>query len=121
MPDYRVSLEAAWMVKDVDSASDAIGIAISECGRHLQSSAKFVDVDVLNSPCPHCGNEITTATISARTALVGLLLTMKVFDAKNEDHADKIAKRVIGKALRDIPLTLFSIEEIARSEPLVST
>lgn len=112
MPDYRVSLEAAWLVKDVGSASDAIGIAVSECGRHLQPSAKFVDVDVLNSPCPHCGKEITTATIAARTALVGLLLTMKVFDAKNEGHAEKIAKRVIGNALRDIPLTLFSIEEI---------
>ena len=49
MLDYRVILEAAWIVKDVTSVSDAIGIAVSEAGKRLQPSAKFVDVDVLTT------------------------------------------------------------------------
>ena len=32
MPDYLVSLESAWFLKDVKSLDDAIGIAISEAG-----------------------------------------------------------------------------------------
>ena len=112
MPDFRVTLEAAWIVRDVGTAADAVGIAVSECGKRLMPSAKFVDVDVLNSPCPHCGKEITTATVAARTALAGLLLSMKVFDANSAEHAEKIAKRVIGNALRDIPLSLFEVEEL---------
>lgn len=111
MSDFRVTLEAAWIVRDVASAADAVGIAVSECGKRLHPSAKFVDVDVLNSPCPHCGREITTATVAARTALVGLLLSMRVFDANSPEHAEKIALRVIGSALRDVPLSLFEIEE----------
>ncbi|HJJ53512.1 MAG TPA: DUF555 domain-containing protein, partial [Methanocorpusculum sp.] len=39
MSDYRVTLEAAWMVKDVGSVQDAIGIAVSEAGKRLQPSA----------------------------------------------------------------------------------
>lgn len=116
MPDFRVTLEAAWIVRDIDTAADAVGIAVSECGRRLHPSAKFVDVDVLNSPCPHCGNELTTATVAARTALVGLLLSMRVFDAKSKEHAESIAKRVIGKALRDTPLSLFEIEELVEED-----
>lgn len=116
MSDYRVTLEAAWIVRDVASAADAIGIAVSECGKRLHPSAKFVDVDVLNSPCPHCGKEITTATVAARTALVGLLLSMRVFDANSPEHAEKIALRVIGSALRDVPLALFEIEELPDDE-----
>ena len=116
MSDFRVTLEAAWIVRDVASAADAVGIAVSECGKRLHPSAKFVDVDVLNSPCPHCGREITTATVAARTALVGLLLSMRVFDANSPEHAEKIALRVIGSALRDVPLALFEIEEIEETQ-----
>lgn len=112
MSDYRVTLEAAWIVKDVESVQDAIGIAVSEAGKKLQPSAKFVDVDVLNVPCPYCHDEINNAIVVAKTGLVGLLLSMKVFSAENKEHAEKIAKSVIGRPLREIPLSTFSIEEI---------
>jgi len=110
--DYRVTLEAAWIVKDVDTLQDAIGIAVSESGKRLQPSAKFVDVDVETIPCPYCGEEINAAIVTARTALIGLLLSMRVFSAENPEHAERIAKTVIGKALRDVPLSTYQIEEL---------
>lgn len=116
MSDYRVILEAAWLVKNVDSVSDAIGIAISEAGKRLQPSAKFVDVDVLNAPCPYCGNEINNAVVAARTGIVGLLLSMNVFNADSKEHAQRIAKTVIGTPLRDVPLQTYSIEEADSNE-----
>ncbi|MCZ9312708.1 MAG: DUF555 domain-containing protein [Methanocorpusculum sp.] len=109
MPDYRVTLEAAWTVKDVATTQDAIGIAVSEAGKRLHPSAKFVDVDVMGMPCPYCGDEINSALVVARTGIVGLLLSMKVFNAESEDHAERIAKSVIGRAVRDIPLATYSI------------
>ena len=45
------------------------------------------------------------------TALVGLVLEMKVFRAESAEHAGRIAKSVIGKALRDIPLKLVDVQE----------
>ena len=109
MPDYRVTLEAAWTVKDVATTQDAIGIAVSEAGKRLHPSAKFVDVDVMVMPCPYCGEEINSALVVARTGIVGLLLSMKVFNAEGEEHAERIAKSVIGRAGRDIPLATSSI------------
>jgi len=51
--------------------------------------------------------------LTANTAIVGLVLQMKVFDAENEDHAARIAKSVIGRALRNIPLSVVSVEPIS--------
>ena len=109
MPDYRVTLEAAWTVKDVATTQDAFGMAVSEAGKRLHPSAKFVDVDVMVMPCPYCGEEINSALVVARTGIVGLLLSMKVFNAEGEEHAERIAKSVIGRAVRDIPLATYSI------------
>lgn len=109
MPDYRVTLEAAWTVKDVATTQDAIGIAVSEAGKRLHPSAKFVDVDVMVMPCPYCGEDINSALVVARTGIVGLLLSMKVFNAEGSDHAERIAKSVIGRAVRDIPLATYAI------------
>ena len=109
MPDYRVTLEAAWTVKDVATTQDAIGIAVSEAGKRLHPSAKFVDVDVMVMPCPYCGEELNRALVVARTGIVGLLLSMKLFNAEGEEHAERIAKSVIGRAVRDIPLATYSI------------
>ncbi|MDU9377171.1 hypothetical protein McpSp1_18180 [Methanocorpusculaceae archaeon Sp1] len=116
MPDYRVTLEAAWTVKDVTTTQDVIGIAVSEAGKRLHPSAKFVDVDVMVMPCPYCGDEINSALVVARTGMVGLLLSMKVFNAEGEDHAERIAKSVIGKAVRDIPLATYCIDTIEGEE-----
>ena len=41
MPDYNVTLESAWIIKDVKSLDDAIGIAISEAGKRLNPAAEI--------------------------------------------------------------------------------
>ena len=112
MPDYLVILESAWIIKDVKSLDDAIGIAISEAGKRLNPAAKYVEVDAGILTCPYCEQELSSAVVVADTALVGLVLEMKVFRAESKEHAERIAKSVIGKALRDVPLKLLEVTEL---------
>jgi uncharacterized protein (UPF0212 family) len=37
---------------------------------------------------------------------------MKVYDAESEEHAARIAKSTIGKALKDTPLDVVEVEEL---------
>jgi uncharacterized protein (UPF0212 family) len=112
MPDYLVTLESAWVIKDVKTLDDAIGIAISEAGKRLNPAAKYVEVEAGMLACPFCEGELNSAIVVAGTALVGLSLEMKVFRAESPEHASRIAKSVIGKALRDIPLLIKDVQEI---------
>jgi uncharacterized protein (UPF0212 family) len=112
MPDFLVTLESAWVLRDVKSLDDAIGIAISEAGKRLNPSAKYVEVEAGLSSCPFCDQDLSSAIVVADTALVGLLLEMKVFRAETAEHAGRIAKSVIGKALRDVPLKLLDVQEL---------
>lgn len=112
MPDYLVTLESAWIIKDVKSLDDAIGIAISEAGKRLNPAANYVEVESGMLTCPYCGQELSSAVVVADTALVGLVLEMRVFRAESKEHAERITKSVIGKALRDIPLKLLDVEEL---------
>jgi uncharacterized protein len=111
MPDYVVTLEAAWLVRDVKTLDDAIGIAISEAGKRLNPQTKDVDFEVGNLTCPCCEEELSSVIMVADTALVGLVLEKKVFHAETSEHAGRIAKQTIGKALRDIPLKLLDVQE----------
>lgn len=112
MADYHVTLESAWIVKDVKTVDDAIGIAISEAGKRLNPTAKFVEVEIGATSCPNCEEELNNALMVANTALVGLTLDMKVFKAESGQHAERIAKATIGKALREIPLQVVEVIEI---------
>ena len=112
MPDYLVVLESAWIIKDVKSLDDAIGIAISEAGKRLNPAANFVEIEVGMLECPFCENELNGALVVADTALVGLLLQIKVFRAESKEHAARIAKSVVGKAIRDIPLKVQDVQEL---------
>ena len=112
MPDYLVTLESAWIIKDAKSLEDAISIAISEAGKRLNPSAKYVEVEAGMLACPFCEGELNSAIIVAKTALIGLSLEMKVFRADSKEHAARIAKSVIGKALRDIPLEVKDVQEL---------
>jgi hypothetical protein len=112
MPDYVVTLESAWIVKDARSFDDAMGIAIAEAGKRLNPSAKFVEIEAGLLPCPFCRKDLSSGLVVAGTALVGLLLQMKVFRAESEEHASRIAKSVIGKALRDIPLSVLEVKRL---------
>jgi uncharacterized protein (UPF0212 family) len=110
--NYRVVLEAAWLVHDVDNVDDAIGVAVSEAGKRLnEEDMDYVEVEVGFTDCPACGEPFDSAFIAADTSLVGLLLEMKVFNAESEEHAQRIAKSDIGGALRDVPLKVVDTVE----------
>jgi len=112
MGDYLVTMEAAWLVRDVKTLDDAIGIAISEAGKRLNPAVKFVEVEEGFLTCPYCEETLSSAIVVADTALVGLVLEMKVFRAESKEHAERIAKSTIGKALRDVPLKLVDVQEL---------
>lgn len=110
--NYRVWLEAAWLVHDVDNVDDAIGVAVSEAGKRLnEEDMDYVEVEVGLTDCPACGEPFDSAFIAADTSLVGLQLEMKVFNAESVEHAQRIAKSDIGGALRDVPLKVVATEE----------
>lgn len=111
MSNFHVTLEAAWLVRDVQTADDAIGVAIAEAGKRLNPQLDFVEVDVGTTFCPACNEPFGSVFIAANTAIVGLVLEMKVFDAESAEHASRIAKSVIGRALRDVPLNVVDVEE----------
>ena len=104
MTDYLVTMESAWLIRDARSLDDAIGIAIAEAGKRLNPAAKYVEVEAGLMACPYCEESLSCALVVADTGLVGLLLEMKVFKAESEEHARRIAKSVVGKALGDVPL-----------------
>ena len=112
--DYGVVLEAAWLVHDVADVDDAIGVAVSEAGKRLnQQDMEYVEVEVGFTDCPACGEPFDSAFVAADTALVGLVLEMRVFNAESVEHAERIAKSDIGGALRDVPLTVVDAIETA--------
>ncbi|HLB70104.1 MAG: DUF555 domain-containing protein [Candidatus Methanoperedens sp.] len=116
MGNYTVTLEAAWLVKDVDSVEDAMNIAISEIGKLLNPDLNFVDIEVGTTSCPACGEAFDSVFMAAGTALVGIMLEMKVYDAESEEHAARIAKSTIGKALKNTPLDIVDIEELGEGK-----
>lgn len=118
MNNYRVTLEAAWLVKDIESVDDAMGVAISEAGKRLNPQLDYVDIDIGTTYCPSCNEPFDSVFMAANTALVGLMLVMRVFDAENEEHAARIAKSVIGKVLKNIPLNVIEVTELEYSEEL---
>lgn len=99
--NFRVRLDAAVVVRNVANPKDAISVAVAEAGRKLnRSKLNFVEIEPKEQP-----------RVMADTALVGLELNLTVFDAESEEHATRIAKSVVGKALPEIPLKLVSVEE----------
>lgn len=111
MSNYIVTLEAGWLVKNVESVEDAMNIAISEVGKLLNPDLNFVEIEVGTTSCPACGEAFDSVFLAAGTALVGILLEMKVYDAESEEHAARIAKSTIGKSLRTTPLNVVDVEE----------
>ena len=65
------------------------------------------------SACPYCEESLNCGLVVANTGLVGLVLEMKVFRAESEEHAQRIAKSTIGKALGDVPLKLIETKALA--------
>ncbi len=116
MTNYIVSLEAAWLVKGIESVDDAMNIAISEVGKQLNPDLNFVEIEVGTTTCPACGESFDSVFMAAGTALVGIILEMKVYDAENDQHAARIAKSTIGKALKNTSLEVIDVEEFGEQE-----
>jgi len=113
MPNFNVLLEGAWLVRDVKTEDDAIGVAISEAGKRLnQRKMDFVEVEVGQCDCPECNEPLDGVFLVASTALVALLFEIKIFNAESEEHAGRIAKSTVGKALGTIPLRVIEAEQI---------
>ena len=115
MANYLVTLEAAWLVKGVEKVEDAMNIAISEIGKLLNPDLNFVEIEVGSTTCPACSEAFDSVFMAAGTALVGILLEMKVYDAESEEHGTRIAKSTIGKALKSTPLDVIDVEEFEGS------
>ena len=117
MSNYYVRMEAAWLVRDVEDANDAIGVAISEAGKRLnEADLEYVDMDVGITTCPACGEGLDAAFVAADTALVGLALELEIFDAESEEHASRIATSEVGGALRNVPLKVIETVETGSEE-----
>lgn len=112
MPNFLVVVQAGWVVKRVKSVEDAINIAIAEAGKKLAPDLSFVRISVGGVECPKCGEQFKSALLVSRTALVGLVFEMKVFNAQSKEHAARIAKRELGKRIPNVPLEVVEISEI---------
>ncbi|WP_421077177.1 DUF555 domain-containing protein [Methanothermococcus sp. Ax23] len=113
MTNYHVTLQAPYIVKNVEDVEDAIGVAVSNIGKILnKKNMEYVDIDVGLTICPKCGEPIDCVLVVARTAIVGILLSMKIFNAESPEHAVRIAKSSIGRALKDIPLEIVDVVEV---------
>jgi uncharacterized protein (UPF0212 family) len=110
--DCSVVVEAAVPVYDVATTDEAVRIAISKTGEMLNPDLSYVEINVRDRPCPHCGEPHDPAFVAADEGLVALELEMVVFNVEREEHASRIARKEIGQRLRDIPLTVLEVEVV---------
>jgi uncharacterized protein (UPF0212 family) len=112
----RVVVEAAVPVYDVETADEAVRIAISKTGEMLNPDLNYVEINMGGRSCPHCGEELDPAFIAADESLVALDLEMTVFNVERDEHAARIARKEIGQRLENIPLEVLEIEEIEEED-----
>ena len=108
----RVVVEAAVPVYDVETPDEAVRIAISKTGEMLNPDLNYVEINMGQRTCPHCGEDQEPAFIAADESLVALELEMTVFNVEREEHAARIARKEIGQRLENIPLDVLEIEPI---------
>lgn len=114
--DCRVVLEAGVTVYDVETPDEAIRIAIAKTGKMLNPDLSFVEINPGSRACPHCGDTLEAAFVSASDALLALELTMDVFNVDGEEHATRIARSEIGQQLEEVPLTVLETEVLENAE-----
>jgi len=112
----RVVVEAAVPVYDVETPDEAVRIAISKTGEMLNPDLNYVEINMGERSCPHCGEGQEPAFIAADESLVALELEMTVFNVEREEHAARIARKEIGQRLENIPLDVLEIEQIEDDE-----
>ncbi|WP_158056351.1 DUF555 domain-containing protein [Halorussus halophilus] len=104
-----VVVEAAVPVYDVETSDEAVRIAISKTGELLNPDLNYVEINMGERSCPHCGEELDPAFIAADESLVALELEMTVFNVEREEHASRIARKEIGQRLENIPLSILDV------------
>jgi uncharacterized protein (UPF0212 family) len=107
--DCRVVVEAAVPVYGVETAAEAVRIAIAKTGDMLNPELNYVEITIGERSCPACGEAVDAAFIAADQGLVALTLEMDVFTVTDETHAERIALTEIGQRLTDIPLTVLAV------------
>jgi len=112
----RAVVEAAVPVYDVETPDEAVRIAISKTGEMLNPDLNYVEIDMGERSCPHCGDTLEPAFIAADESLVALELEMTVFNVEREEHASRIARKEIGQRLENIPLEVLEIEQLDEDE-----
>ncbi|WP_137287352.1 DUF555 domain-containing protein [Halorussus salinisoli] len=117
----RVVVEAAVPVYDVETPDEAVRIAISKTGELLNPDLNYVEINMGERSCPHCGEELEPAFIAADESLVALELEMSVFNVEREEHASRIARKEIGQRLENIPLTVLEVEVIEEDDDETET
>jgi uncharacterized protein (UPF0212 family) len=115
--DCRVVVEAAIPVYDVETSDEAVRIAISKTGEMLNPDLNYVEINMGQRACPHCGESFDPAFIVADESLVGLELEMTVFNVEREEHASRIARKEIGQRMENIPLKVLDVEVLEEDEP----
>ena len=114
--DCRVVVEAAVPVYDVETADEAVRIAISKTGEMLNPDLNYVEIDMGERDCPHCDDELEPAFIAADEGLVALELEMTVFNVERDEHASRVARKEIGQRLENIPLEVVEVEVLEEDE-----
>ncbi|WP_135303196.1 DUF555 domain-containing protein [Haloarcula amylovorans] len=114
--DCRVVVEAAVPVYDVGTSDEAVRIAISKTGEMLNPDLNYVEINMGERHCPHCGEGLDPAFLAADESLVALELEMMVFNVERDEHAARIARKEIGQRLENIPLDVLEIEEIEEDD-----
>ncbi|WP_135828817.1 DUF555 domain-containing protein [Halorussus halobius] len=112
----RVVVEAAVPVYDVETPDEAVRIAISKTGELLNPDLNYVEINMGERSCPHCGEALDPAFIAADESLVALELEMTVFNVEREEHASRIARKEIGQRLENIPLTVLEVEVVEEED-----
>src|SRR6056297_854922 len=113
--DCRVVVEAAVPVYDVETADEAVRIAISKTGEMLNPDLNYVEIDTGTRTSPS-GERLDPAFVAADEALVALELQMDVFNVDRGEHASRVARKEIGKRLQNFPLKVPSVTEIDPDE-----
>ncbi|AOW79782.1 hypothetical protein HTSR_0588 [Halodesulfurarchaeum formicicum] len=101
---------------DVETPDEAVRIAISKTGEMLNPDLNYVEIDMGERTCPHCGEELEPAFVAADESLVALELEMTVFNVERTEHASRIARKEIGQRLENIPLEVLEVEVIEDDE-----
>jgi uncharacterized protein (UPF0212 family) len=114
--DCRVVVEAAVPVYDVETADEAVRIAISKTGEMLNPDLNYVEISMGERACPHCNEDLDPAFVAADESLVALELEMTVFNVERTEHASRIARKEIGQRLENIPLEVLTVEEVIEDE-----